>query len=241
MHDKHREVAAVEGRPTSEREWQAAGRGRSVGAWTGMSIKCTDSCRRATTASYSSQEGLCSRSRYLRVLVAYIQWRQEFTQYPSLQGYRSHQRVLQGEIVLLLADRQFVTPKSIKECCLFNKGHTEGDSVTIFNMGYTHQRTLPQCCTLSWMGALMSYTKSPNAKESKTKRPSDTAISGYVLAPSMTQECPHEHTSAHPFTCSALGHSAKQENTHLVGINNIGVLALKYTVKGVPQKLLLCL
>jgi len=35
--------------------------------------------------------------------------------------------------VLLLADRRFVTPKSIKECCLSNEGHTVGDSVTIFN------------------------------------------------------------------------------------------------------------
>jgi len=37
-----------------------------------MSIECRVSCRKATTASYSSQEVLCSQSRYLRVLVAYI-------------------------------------------------------------------------------------------------------------------------------------------------------------------------
>ena len=179
MHDKHREVAAVEGRPTSEREWQAAGRGRSVGAWTGMSIKCTDSCRRATTASYSSQEVLCSQSRYLRVLVAYIQWRQEFTQYPSVQGYRSHQRVLQGEIVLLLADRQFVTPKSIKECCLFNEGHTEVDSVSIHGI-HSPKNLTPMLYTLL-NGRIDVIHRDPNAKESKTKRPFDTAISGYVL------------------------------------------------------------
>jgi len=43
--------------------------------------------------------------------------------------------------VLPLPDRRFVTPKSMKECCLFNKGHTEGDvcqkyglgSATVFN------------------------------------------------------------------------------------------------------------
>lgn len=180
MHEKHREAAAVEGRPASERERQAAGRWCSVGAWTGMSIKYRDSCRRATH-SFILLARSALQLKPIFESPSSIHTVKARVHAVRLQGYRSHQRVLQGEIVLLLPDRRFATPKSIKECCLFNEGHTVGDSVTIFNMGYTHQRILPQHCTLSWMGALMAYTKSPNAKESKTKCPSDTAISGYVL------------------------------------------------------------